>query len=126
MSIFAGVHLGGRLGTDEEAGCPGPELVDVVHGGHVSSAPAAAHLCPHNLCSQCCQGDSGPLSLSVHTASPAQPAQPSPAQPSQRDNPEIIFHIHAAHGSLSHNQCALVQLISNRQNQKLKVSTIMS
>ena len=52
--------------------------------------------------------------------------QPSPAQPSQRDNPEIIFHIHAAHGSLSHNQCALVQLISNRQNQKLKVSTIMS
>ena len=74
MSIFAGVHLGGRLGTDEEAGCPGPELVDVVHGGHVSSAPAAAHLCPHNLCSQCCQGDSGPLSLSVHTASPAQPS----------------------------------------------------
>ena len=70
---YAGVHLGGRLGTDEEAGCPGPELVDVVHGGHVSSAPAAAHLCPHNLCSQCCQGDSGPLSLSVHTTSPAQP-----------------------------------------------------
>ena len=102
MSIFAGVHLGGRLGTDEEAGCPGPELVDVVHGGHVSSAPAAAHLCPHNLCSQCCQGDSGPLSLSVHTASPAQPSPAQPAQPSQRDNPEIIFHIHAAHSYRSY------------------------
>ena len=33
-----------------------------------------------------------------------------PAQPSHRDNPEIIFHVHAAHGSHSHNQCALVQL----------------
>ena len=54
------------------------------------------------------------LSTPPAQPSPVQPSQPSPAQPSQRDNPEIIFHIHAAHGSLSHNQCALVQLIIDR------------